>query len=242
MDNNTFTLWDDGATYDRRVLNCTFLLNETDTQNLITIFRQSDRGANVNLIVTSGRGFYPFGPDKGDAGTFRCRMTKFIPRDIIDHPTDYWPSDCEFVYNGAAWPSFSIPASENEGELQIGTLTTLRFPDDYAKQDVEFNIKTIYTMDGTPHSNDFGTTGDSYTTSLGMIMRNGNAGKLLDYLLTVRTGDITIIPPTNSYIFSRENASTATYTCKQVLKDIVYRHELFDRWVSDFKFYRVSQA
>jgi hypothetical protein len=63
-------IYDAGTSYDRRVCDCVFQLNATDTAILVAFCRNSARGRgnSVKMTLSSGSGFFPFGPDFGDPG------------------------------------------------------------------------------------------------------------------------------------------------------------------------------
>lgn len=237
----TYGIWDNTNNYDFRLFEGTFFLNKTQALNLINAFRDTakGRGVNIDLILATGSGFFPFGADKGDAGTFVCRLTDINAQKTVGHPEDFFNTSISLVFDGT-YPSYSPPAQVAEGALQIGTIQNLRWPPDYHSQSVRYNENTTLTRDGSPFSIDK-TTGDSYEATLPMVLNESNTAALLTHLTaTVRGNDVNVIPPSNSYLFGRENSGTATYVCKFIQSVIEIKHEVHNRFSFPLSFYRIS--
>lgn len=235
-------IWDDTNTYDFRMLEATWFLSLAQTTLLLNLAKDAGKGrdANVDLILTSGGGFYPFGPDKGDAGTFRARIMDIQAEATIGHPQDYFKTTLKLLFNGS-YPSYSpLPDLFPEGVLQIGNVTGLRWPDDYHKQNQKYAMNVNQGGDGTPYANDRSSAADFYESDLSLILNHPNAAGLLNEMVTTRGADINVIPPANSYLFGLENGSTATYVCKSTKKQIDIVHNGHNNFGMDLSFYRIS--
>ncbi len=233
-------IWDNTNAFDFRTLEATWLLSAAMTTLLVNIAKDAGKGrdANVDIILTSGCGFYPFGPDKGDAGTFRARIISVEPEATIGHPQDYFKTTVRFRFNGS-YPAYSY-SQFTEGALQIGSVTGLRWPDDYHKQGIKYDVVVNETMDGTAYANDRTSAADTYETDLSLVLNQGNMAALVAQMISTRGADINVIPPANTYLFGIENASTATYVCKSLKPQIEIVHNGVNNFSTDLQFYRIS--
>jgi hypothetical protein len=233
-------IWDNTNAFDYRTLEATWLLSSAMTTLLVNIAKDTGKGrdANVDIILTSGCGFYPFGPDKGDAGTFRARIISVEPEATIGHPQDYFKTTVCFRFNGS-YPSYSY-TQFTEGALRIGDVTGLRWPDDYHKQHVKYDVMVNETADGTAYANDRTSAADIYETELSLVLTQGKMAALVAQMIATRGSDINVIPPANSYFFGIENASTATYVCKSLKQKLEIIHNNYQNFSIDLHFYRIS--
>lgn len=242
--NGNYLIWDNLFTNDYRTCEVSWLISKDLTNTLISIFKNIDvgtgtaRGENIDFILPSNSGFYPFGPDKGDSGTFRARIIEKPKADAsIGHPMDYFNTTLKLVFNGS-WPSYSLPTAIKEGNLQIGNISGLRYPDNMHIQDSDYGINTVLGGDGTPHT--FIGNIDKYECGLDLICNQPNAARLVNQLVvTSRGAAINIIPPDNSYLFGRENGSTDTYACKQIKNQIVITHSEYNQFNVSLAFARI---
>lgn len=249
LQNGKYSIWDDGGgvtTYDRRQLTCEFFLSATETNSMIDIFTNSAKGRNENLAIriqsANHSDFYPFGPDKGDDGEYGCHLISVIPHPTVGHPPDYFNVACVFTSTNS-YPGYAIPSKREEGELQIGTIDGLRWPKQGHRQTIEYGVQTNITTNGTPFGIDRTSTADTWDCELPLTLLQANAARLVDHISgTVRASDVSIIPPSNSYLFGRENDGTATYTCKLIQNEISIIHENHDRFNMSLQFSRKSQA
>jgi len=245
---NGYAIWDNGANganYDIRTLKCEWFLSLTDTNTLIDLFRNSAKGRAGNITIklgVSASGFFPFGPDKGDAGDFVTRLISIDPKPSIGHPADYFNVECEFVHVGS-YPVYVIPDANIDGSLQIGTINQLRYPQPMHDQKISYGVHTVITHNASAYANDSTSTADEYEAIMNMGQTQANAARLIYHLCkTVRASTVDIIPPANSYLFGRENASTATYTCQWPQNEISITNPQFGQFDFSLNFYRVSQA
>jgi len=234
-------VYDRGSDYDYRILECTFLLSLSETNTLINLCKDAAKGrdANVDFIISSGCGFFPFGPDKGDDGTFRARILSVDAQASIGHPQDLFQTTLTCIFNGT-YPSFSFPELKSEGSLTIGAVSGLRYPQNMHEQKNTYNITPVLTGNGTPYTIDK-TSGDVYESSFDLSLNYPNMAKLINELsVTVRGAAVNIVSPANSYMFGRENSSTATYSCKMLQKEITITHNNYNDFSTNITFYRVS--
>lgn len=240
-----YAFWDDGSTFDVRKCKCRWVLDSTEFNTLIDIFINQSKGRNQNLEMTPDIGFFPFGPDKGDNVIFSSvRMSEPIKQSAsIGHPQDRFPVEVEFVFNGASFPSYTPPSpgiggQKAQGTLDIGTVTNLRYPPEMHNLGTDYAINTVLTTDGTPHGNEMKNTNDSYISTLNMLQNESQTAALITHIVgTVRTNQVTVIPPTFSFMFGRENNGTASYGCKLLQNRIEVTHNRHNEFTIPLTFW-----
>jgi len=235
-------IFDRGSDYDYRTLECSFFLNVDDANILVNICKDAGKGRDneVDIILSAGCGFYPYGPDKGDSGTFKSRILNVTAESSIGHPQDMFVIKLNFLFTGS-YPYYSIPAKKSEGNLTIGSVSGIRYPQNMHVQNNRYNIVHSLTENGTPYVMDK-TTGDIYESTLDIVSNHQNMSNLVNELsVTVRKKAVNIIPPSNSYLFGRENASTATYSCKLLQNTITVSHTNYNEFSTILNFYRVAE-
>jgi len=225
-----------------RICRCDWFLGLADTNSLIDIFQDSAKGraADVTIKLGTSSGWYPFGPDKGDSGDFIVRLLGVSPMASIGHPADYFRTSCEFVFVGS-YPVYALPSTQIDGSLQIGTIANLRYPQSMHVQTARYAVRTSVTHNASAYANDRTSTADEYECSMDLTQCQANAALLVNHLAgTVRANNVNVIPPANSYLFGRENGSTATYVCQWIQKEITVKHSQHDQFDMSLQFSRVS--
>ena len=236
-----YAIWDNGAAYMSRVFKAVWLLNATDTNTLITIFNDLNKGRGISVTLKLGTeptGLYPFGPDHGDEGDFGCRMISIDAKPVMEEPWIYFRTEISFVEESN--PSYSLPTEISEGNLQIGTITNLRYPPDMPESSTRFGFSTQLTYGGTPYTVDKLIATDSETTKLGMLCNQSKSAALINHLLTVvRNNLLNIVAQSNNYLFGRIAGSGTTYDCLWLNDSIKVVHKAYDQFSFDLSFYRV---
>ena len=246
-DDKSYDTWDDGAgatTYDRRSVSCVWLLNLADTNSLVDIFTNvaKGRGGDLTLKLGTNSGFYPFGPDRGDSGNFTVKLLSVNQKPSIGHPQDYFNVEVRLANTGS-YPAYSLPDQFTEGHLQIGTISGLRYPQSMHLQNIQMATSAIQKNNSEVASIDRSIDGDGSDCTLPLTLMQCNAAALINHLTaTVRAGTVDIIPPANSYLFGRQNGSTATYTCKWIQNQISIINTNFNSFDFELNFHRISQA
>ena len=111
----------------------------------------------------------------------------------------------------------SIPDGETEGAMQIGIISNLMFPFDFPKPEQSFGFSAITTREGAVSVSDRGNDGKMIFTRFTIPAGRANMARLINHLQqTVRTNDITVIPPSDAYLFGIGYGSGGTYTCKML--------------------------
>lgn len=232
-----FVPWDYGTAYTRRSCTCTLALNATEALSFIGVFQDEAKGRGINIELTPGAGFHPFGADRGDAGVFKCRMFSEEQKSSIGHPQDVFKFTCTFCFNDpAGFPAYTPPVAgiggqKAQGVLQIGTVTNLRYPPDMQDLGIDYKVKTNLTYDGTPYGVDRSAAADRYVSTLHMIENESKTAALINYLVnTIRGTAVSIIPPTYAYMFGREYLGTGTYSCRMLNEKIEIIHNRYNEF------------
>ncbi len=230
MEPKNYGVWDNGSGNDIRTLGATWLMSAALTNTLLEIFNDLNKGRGISVTFKLGNesGFYPFGPDHGDAGDFGVRMTSINALPVMTAPWLYFNTQIEFVEESN--PAYNLPAEFDCGDLQIGSITGLRQPPDFPQSSTDYNFSTQITRDGSPFTIDKVT--DAFTTTLAMVLRHNKAAALIDHMMgTVRNNDLTIVAQANNYLFGRENAGAGTYICQwlnEIIKIVHVRYDQFN--------------
>jgi len=236
-----YTVWDDGSSYDYRTCRAEFLLYEDDAETLIQTITDDayGRGIDCNLILQEGSGFYPFGPDKGDSGTFGVRIVRVEPGPVQEEPWRYFRIAVEMV--ATSYPGYVLPTEVSEGDLQIGTITGLRYPPDFPKSLHNVLYDANITRDGSPYTTDYLQSSDNYETSLPMVCNHSKSAALVNHLVsTVRGSTLSVVGGDNTYLFGRIPGDSGTYTCRWIDSSLKIVHVAYNRFSFDLNFYRVS--
>lgn len=236
-----YGIWDNSDTYDFRRCKCNLLLNATQTDSLLGIFNDVNKGRGISVTLKLGRnsGFYPYGPDHGDSGNFQSRMISIVPSPVLEEPHLYFNTTIEFIEESN--PSYSLPAEQSEGNLQIGTIAGLRYPPEYPKSSTDYGFSTQITTDGSPYTIDKTNDADYYVTTLPMVCSQNKAAALINHMMgTVRANNVNVISQANNYLFGREGGSNKTYVCQWLNEIITIKCPRYDEFNFDLIFYMVS--
>jgi hypothetical protein len=235
--NNQYSIWDNGVAYDKIILNCTWLLNLSEAADFSDIFSDylKSRGSLIDIIVTTGSGFYPMGSQNGDNGTYTFIVVGYDQQSTTGNPSNQIYFNLKLQATGTI-PSYTPDSNINVGSLSVGTIDNLRYPDAYHTPDYSINFVAQATEDSSYYLIDR-LSGDKYESELNLVLPQSNMANLINYLKnTVRGNAVNIVTPANSYMFGIENSSTATYSCKLIQDVITQKHELYNRWSTTLKF------
>lgn len=234
-----YGIWDNGVANVNRILKATWLLNAANTSTLLAIFNDVNkgRGRSVELkLGTKPTGFYPFGPDHGDEGDFDCRMIDIDINPVMEEPWQYFKVEISFVEESN--PSYSLPVEISEGDLQIGTITNLRYPPSMPESHTRYGFSTQLSYNGTPYTVDKTNAWDYNSTELNMICNQSKAAALIDHLLTtVRNNNLNIITQAGNYLFGQPGGESGNYTCQWLDSIVNIKHTRYDSFEFDLNFY-----
>jgi hypothetical protein len=215
-------IYDSGATYDIYQCRVSFLLPESEADNLLTLYASSARGEEV--VLTCSDGFFPFSPFRGD-GEFSVRLVDL--QQGGRRLSDRYPITLTLV-NVGSFPAYTPSAGTIQGILAIGTATGLPYPKNNYSPKIEYNLtEQILANQVFVNSN----TSDSFETDISLDLNTGKCASLVSELLTRRTGNTTITAGTNHYIFGYEKGD-GSYTTKRISPEIKIVHSSHNKFLT----------
>lgn len=237
----TYTSWDNGSSYDNRIFKMgKWLLNSTDMSSLSSFIDSVNdaRGNDITLnLGSTPSGFFPFGPDLGDKGSFTIRILSESQSGSLYEPWLYFSDELSFLLEAS--PAYTIPTSKSMGTLQIGTVSNLPCPQTEINVNKRLAITTQINNASQAFAIDLGTAGDQYEANFDLECNQSLAGALLQYITgTGRGNDISVVTPSNYYMFGIDKGSSATYTTRLITNVITVEHRIFDRFKIPLKLWR----
>ena len=232
-----YAIWDNGSSYDQRICECSFLMNETNTSNLYDCFTDNDKGRGIDIIMSlnDGQGFYPFAPDHGDDGAFTARMLDIQASGQKESPWKYYETKLKLLETSN--PSYALPAEVDEGDdFAIGTIDKLRYPPDFPLPKIAQLLKTNISQGGVPYTVD--KESEEHLTILPMVCNQSKAAALIDHLtMDVRDSFVDIVGDDFSYLFGHNLSHADTFKCLWLNKILEITHNRFDEFQFDLSFY-----
>jgi hypothetical protein len=240
------------GTFDYCILRLNkWLLPETQKNDLNYFLNRAEKARGQNFFLRLGEnptGFFPFFPGQGDSGDFEVRLIKQEQGGILQRPYKYFNDTLELLI--ISYPSTGFSFSEiDQGPFIIGDVSGLMFPQDGIKPKTEYNISTGISSGGSPYSVDGPKSGDFYESEFEMTCNTYKMYQLTEYLLSNRSGDITITTPSGYYLFGSDSGSSGIYTCKFLGSEhsdneIIFRvrHDGFDQWKTTITFWMREQT
>lgn len=211
-------IFDAGSAYDRRVLECTFLMNATDYDNFSDFFvdGQHGRGEDVTMSLPTVGGFFPFGADKGDSGNFTVRLLSMKEHPQLLDALRWWKVNCRFLLVSA--PAYSLPSVTEYGNLTIGNVSTFRYPQSGFSSSVNFKIDNAETNGPSASEVDSGVFSDNQTVEFDLTATESAVANLANYLVTTPRSAVNklydtfqITTRSNDFAFGYEGGSNDTY-------------------------------
>jgi hypothetical protein len=207
-----YSLWDNGASYDYRTCKAAKWLLPASQKNLLNeFFRNAAEGRAEPITMALGSsptGFFPFGPDLGDMGTFTVEVVSRNQSGLLYKPYKWFQDEFELVMVSA--PSYSLPTRIAQGKFQIGSVSGLRYPG--FKPVASYAFQVDLTRSGVPAALDAGSAGDSWETGFDQTCNQSMAAALVAYLAANRQNDITVVAPADYYAFGMDQGAGGTYT------------------------------
>jgi hypothetical protein len=227
LENRQLGIYDPGIAYDKRSCRCTFELTATE-QAALNAFVLATRGQDVILTLSTPKGFKPFGADKGDTGPFTISFNITAQKGIGENPFLYFHTECLLINTGS-WPSYSLPSEVNEGSFTIGSISNIRFPENWFESNTTYAIDVQQNEGGSVNYMDKSTHGDSYGTAFELSLGEGKCAALLSYLTGTARGTVfTTAPPSNSYMFGRDKGSNGLYSVQLQQNVLEIRHNKYN--------------
>ena len=224
--------WDSGTTYDRYTVSCEILLTASETTTFLDYFSVTNRDSDVTL--TPNGDFFPFTPLRGNTPNFVVRVSNIKQSgSLMKGGYKHFKIGFDMQFVDTAWPSYSLPSTRSQGTLQIGTIGGLRYPIDGFKQEITYNINTVNQMGFNQKTVDWDS--DAFNVSFELTLESSKMGALLNYLVTNRNSDITIIGDTDQFVFGNQKLNSGTYTARCLNTEFEVLHQSYDRFTLSTK-------
>ena len=221
-----YRVYDRGTAFDARTCRATFMLNRADMEQLHDLYKDADKSRGYSLAMTlpSTSGFFPFGPDKGDAGSFQVRITNIEHYGTTDQPRGRFRTEITMV--AELYPAYALEDQIAEGPIQIGPVEGLRWPEGGVTPSYDYAISTITTQDGSPYTIDKWSSADAYETTLNLSLNDRGAQQLIAHLVgTVRGAQFNILSINNGYMFGIDLTTTGYYyICRLTDNELRIQH------------------
>jgi hypothetical protein len=239
---NGWDVWDNGIVNDYRTceierLHLNLISGDT-TAKMLDDFLLAHRDETLEMNLPSGSGFFPFGPDKGDAGNFDV---KIIERKFgqYDQFRQYTKSMILLMVTA---PVYVLPDIVTQGDFQIGEIEGLLYPQLGIDSSREYGIQTGISYGGDAYSVDI--RHNIHETSFIQQCNTSLAAALMNFLCSDlgRYQDISIVAPGNYYLFDMANGSDGTYTCKLIQDIVECKHVGNEQFEIPLKFWMKSAA
>ena len=223
-DNKRYGIFDHGFNYDVRMCRgVTFNCTAADMDSLSDLFRDSDkgRGSNVTLSLGTTSGFFPFGPDFGDSGDFVVRVVNYDPGGQVTRPWKQYRPKMDILYVSGPSPSYSYSDTLDDGGVQLGSVTGLKWPQTGYKTRPEYAVNNVVTRDGTAHEIDDGAYSDNYINAGGWTGNQGKFATLVNHLtVAVRDSNLSLVTPADHYAFGRDQAASGEMLVQPLYSEI----------------------
>jgi len=235
--NGSIGVFDAGVAYDRHVCKCTFQMNATDTGNTLTFFRDSvlGRGNPVYMSLPSGSGFFPFTPEKGDAGEFIVQVIDVQPSEQLSEPLRWYNVSVALIYISGPTPAYTIPAIADYGNITIGAYAGYRFPEEGFKSEARYAIQARPVFSQYAGIVDLGQSADNWRVKFDLYGTRKAIGRLIYYLRIVNRSPstkiyqpFTVTTTADQFLFGQDQGDEDSYSCILLSKDLEVSHINYD--------------
>lgn len=233
LDTRLYSVYDHGSGYDRRWCRCTFELTAEQTSTLtaflITTGATYGRAVELTLEMASDVRFFPFGPDQTPVGGFDVSVVLQPDQRFGDMPLGYGIIHAVIYKSDGAWPAYSLPTEVSEGGMTVGTVSGLRFPQEWFSPAVTYGYDVAHTQGAETLFVDRGSGRDAYETACKLTLNESKAAALINYLTgTARGSTFSLVTPAGSYAFGVDKADDGTYTVRLITGDLELVHEQYN--------------
>jgi hypothetical protein len=219
----SISVWDNASdgTYDYRVLECSWLLTESQAESMVNTFRFSPtltgdsypkipggRYGDIEIRLGSTKtGFYPAGPDYGDIDTFTGSLLAYSVTPNSVSPFRRFTVTASFSIAG--YPSYTLPSRFDEGAFFDGYT---RYPKAGFKTDLVDAIARQTTRSGAVKSVDSGYLGDKIFLEYLHESTPENIAYALNYFTTMGRGRTMLYDIDSHYFMAGPHTGSSTFT------------------------------
>lgn len=231
--------FDDGATYDRLRSQFTAILNATELSNLQTIYDNSRDG--VFTLDTNGiRGLALFSPAFGDLGSFYFNIKSFKQTGALNS-TKYKYFRVSFdVFEAQAPPIYTPLSGGDEGNLEIGSVTGIRYP----VNDFSVNVSAFADSVGLAYS--FNSSNDlterTEKTKFKLRLLHDKMSSLLKHLRIVRYGELDFVVPNEVYPFGANYSGVTNFKVRLLNTELKVTQVKNKRYELELNFQRLTNV
>jgi hypothetical protein len=160
-------------------------------------------------------------------------------------PFRWFNVSLQIVYNSGPTPTFSIPAADDYGYLQIGNISNLRYPEGGFNSDPRYALKEDILYGGAAGIIDMGTTADNFRSSFDLNGTRKAMGKLIHFLAVTARGINTYLPISitsiaNQFVYGIEQYDNQIYSSILLSKDIKMVHVNFNQYITSLAFQMIA--
>jgi hypothetical protein len=234
LDTGVKTVYAYDSTLDKYHCECDVIMTPLDMAAFNDFIKNhSDSRAlnNITMLLNANCGFFPFTPLHGDSGPFTVGLIVSKSEKIQDNPFQYFKVSIA-IYKQGSFPAYSLPSQINEGSLSIGTVTNIRFPENYFDPTEDNGI--LYNVDESGSLNfiDRGKLASSWQTVFPVMAGTGKTAAILNYLInTSRSGVFQLSTQPGHYAFGADKEGAGTnYNVILIQDQIEITHTVFNRF------------
>lgn len=248
LENRKYKSYDHGASFDYRTFRAELLYPEKDSTSVFQASKMREMlksyphapstsptysaSGYSQWELPTGSGFFIFGPDKGDVGTWPVRIVDLDTGFTSGSPLNYFFMSVEGVLDNYATalspPSYTLPTEVDEGNVTIGSVSGLRHPETWWRATTDLNYTSTTTLGGAVFSRFLQEQSEEgHDTSITLVCNPSKAAALVDHLTqTVRSSVFTMSVPSESYPFgpNKSSGGGSTFTCRLVSPVITVVH------------------
>jgi len=249
-ENGMVGVHDAGIQYTSRICECTFQLDYTNTLALVEFFNNPGKGRGnlITMTIPSGNGFFPFSPDFGDVGYFGVRVINFKQGNQLTEPFRWFETTLQIVLITPPTIGNTFPSPIDYGTVQIGTVTSLQYPENLFESEQLMNINEKALYGAGVGSVDLGPTADSYRVRFTLTATQQKMAELINYFTVTLRDSVnktylttTITTIDNQFIYGIEKGGAGEYESLLLTKDLCIVHEAYNLFTVSLTFLMVEK-
>lgn len=234
-----FSIYDNGSTYDVRSCEIEFDLTTAEQLALNQYIDLYTRGRTHTMAYGTGSGFYPFGPDKGNAGPFTVMLDILDQKGQGDAPYKYFKTKIKLT-NAGAYPAFSLPVEVSDGKMSIGSVYNLRFPVKWFDPKINYSIdQHVYAGTSTKIVHK-GSGNNSYNTACEITCNTSKAAALVAFLTGAGGRNNSFQLCGGGYPFGRDQTEAGPFTVLMIQDILEIQHNRHNEFSFNLNFQLVS--